>query len=152
MSWWMMMFLVLKQYVFKVHSHTVITHVLKSLRNCSNSPFSDFNIWSYLHCVRVCMSVSIILSVKGSSLQEKVKGPFFFCHPVVKKTDLLLWSLVCAFLVLMPSISNKKVHLFAKVLLVCGDFNECYFQKCKKKFKLKKTYVLVSLLLSLPCC
>lgn len=46
----------------KVHSHTFITHVLKVFLIY----FFGSAIWSYLHFVRVCMSVPIILSVKGS--------------------------------------------------------------------------------------
>lgn len=59
------------------------------------------------------------------SLQEKKEKEekrfflFFFGQTPSSENDLLLWSLVRAFLVLMPSILNKKVHLFTKDELSC---------------------------------
>lgn len=104
----------IKTVCVEVHSHTVITHVLKVFIICSN-----FIFWLQ-YMVILTLSKSLYVCVHNPfceriSLQEKMKDFFFFLSPCsLKKKKMLLWSLVRAFLVLMPSISNKKVHLLPK--------------------------------------
>ena len=99
----------------EVHSHTVITHHLKVFMNSSY-----FSLWLlYMVQEAVCVCPSSFLWKELPSGKK-----FFFLSPcsLKEKKDLLLWSLVRAFLVLTPPISNKKVHLSTKPLLLCADF------------------------------
>lgn len=116
----------IKTVCVKVHSHTVITHVLKVFIICSNLPLIQ-----YMVILTLCKSLYVCVHnpfCERIPLQENMKDFVFLTlylkkeRKKKKKKDLLWWSLVRAFLVLTPSISNKKVHLSTKASVCCGDF------------------------------